>query len=156
MDNIISYPSKIDSQFTVMIIYKDHELYNDLKFQLTELHNSIAALQVSTKNIIIDGEEVARLKLTPNDLLAIEAHEIAHSLLGHGPGCPGSDEESEKEADLLGIALLEIAGHTEASEVLKDKLEALYQIDYRQFESEFDAEADTDLDGLDLYELPEE
>jgi len=150
MDNIISYPSKIDSQFTVMIIYKDHELYNDLKLQLTELHNSIAALQVSTKNIIIDGEEVARLKLTPNDLLAIEAHEIAHSLIGHGPG---SDEESEKEADLLGIALLEIAGHTEASEVLKDKLEALYGIDYRQFESEFDAEADIDLDG---YELPEE
>lgn len=153
MDNIISYPSKIDSQFTVMIIYKDHELYNDLKWQLTELHNSIAALQVSTKNIIIDGEEVARLKLTPNDLLAIEAHEIAHSLIGHGPG---SDEESEKEADLLGIALLEIAGHTEASEVLKDKLEALYGIDYRQFESEFDAEADIDLDGLDLHELPEE
>jgi hypothetical protein len=153
MDNIISYPSKIDSQFTVMIIYKDHELYNDLKFQLTELHNSIAALQVSTKNIIIDGEEVARLKLTPNDLLAIEAHEIAHSLIGHGPGL---DNEFEKEADLLGIALLEIMGHTEASEVLKDKLEALYQIDYRQFESEFNAEADTDLDGLDLYELPEE
>lgn len=143
---IWSYQSKIDPAYTVSILFKTHELYNDIKVQLDNVNNSIAALQIGTKNILIDGEEVLKLNLTQNDVYAIEAHEIAHSIIGHGPG---ADEESEKEADLLGIALLEINGLMTAAEVLKDKLFRMYNIDYRQFEQEFNSELDTD-------EFPEE
>lgn len=143
---IWSYQSKIDPSYTVSILFKTHDLYNDIKVQLDNVNNSIAALQIGTKNILIDGEEVLKLNLTQDDIYAIEAHEIAHSVIGHGPG---TDEESEKEADLLGIALLEINGLMTAAEVLKDKLFRMYNIDYRQFEQEFNSELDTD-------EFPEE
>lgn len=138
---IWSYQSKIDPSYTVSILFKTHELYNDIKVQLNNVNNSIAALQIGTKNILIDGEELLKLNLTQNDIYAIEAHEIAHSIIGHGPG---TDEESEKEADLLGIALLEINGLIDAAEVLKDKLFRMYNIDYRQFEQEFNSELDTE------------
>jgi len=138
---IWSYQSKIDPSYTVSILFKTHELYNDIKVQLNNVNNSIAALQIGTKNILVDGEEILKLKLTQDDIYAIEAHEIAHSIIGHGPG---TDEESEKEADLLGIALLEINGLMDAAEVLKDKLFRMYNIDYRQFEQEFNSELDTD------------
>lgn len=144
--SIWSYQSKIDPSYTVSILFKTHELYNDIKVQLNNVNNSIAALQIGTKNILVDGEEILKLKLTQDDVYAIEAHEIAHSIIGHGPG---TDEESEKEADLLGIALLEINGLMDAAEVLKDKLFRMYNIDYRQFEQEFNSELDTD-------EFPEE
>lgn len=132
-DNIISYQSSINPDFQVLIVYDGHEMYEAISNQLRNI-NSIAALQVGSKTIVIDGELVAEQSIDKDQLLAIEAHEIAHSMLGHEAGY---DEQSEKEADLFAIALLDLDGYDRASEFLKDRLKDLYNIDYTEFEDEW-------------------
>ena len=135
--DVISYASKINPEFTVFILYKEHEGYKTIKESLEKMNNSIAALWVGTKNIFIDGEALADDNIDHDHLTAIEAHEIAHSMLGHGAGI---DETSEKEADLFAIALLSMSGFDRAAEHLKLRLKELYNIDYAAFEEEFDKE----------------
>lgn len=133
--SMVSYQSTISPDFTVFVIYKEHDRYKEIKDSLEKMNNSIGVLLVGTKNIFIDGEAVAEQEIDRDQLLAIEAHEIAHSMLTHEAGI---DEQSEKEADLLGIALLEMSGLQRAASFLKDRMKELYNIDYAAFEEEFD------------------
>jgi len=133
--SIVSYQSTINPDFTVFVIYKEHGRYKEIKDSLEKMNNSIGVLLVGTKNIFIDGEAVAEQEIDRDQLLAIEAHEIAHSMLNHEAGI---DEHSEKEADLLGIALLEMSDLQRAASFLKDRMKELYGIDYAAFEEEFD------------------
>ena len=55
-------------------------------------------------------------------------------MLGHESGV---DEQSEKEADLFAIALLEMDNHIRAASFLKDRMKDLYGIDYAAFEKEY-------------------
>ena len=130
---VIAYKSKINPDYQVHIVYNDYAEYDLIKKSLSEMNNSIGALWVGTKNIFIDGEALADNLIDQDQLLAIEAHEIAHSLLGHESGI---DEQSEKEADLFAIALLEMDDHIRAASFLKDRMKDLYGIDYAAFEKE--------------------
>jgi hypothetical protein len=134
---IIAYSSRINPDFQVFVVYSDSEQYSEIHEYLTKLNNSIGALMIGTKSIFIDGERVTDDCIDVDQLLAIEAHEIAHSMLGHEGGV---DESAEKEADLLAVTLLDMDGYTRASGFLKDRLNDLYGIDYRQFEVEFEDE----------------
>ena len=137
--SIISYRSKIDSQFQVFVVYKEHEHYDFIREMLYKCNNSIAALQVNTTNIYIDGESIE--DLTADQLLAIEAHEIAHYKLKHPAGV---SEDLEIEADLFAISLLELDGYFEAAKYLKQRLNDLYDIDFDEFDSEWnESEEDT-------------
>jgi hypothetical protein len=131
---VIAYKSKINPDYQVHIVYNDYAEYDLIKKSLSEMNNSIGALWVGTKNIFIDGEALADNLIDQDQLLAIEAHEIAHSLLGHESGV---DEQSEKEADLFAIALLEMDAHIRAASFLKDRMKDLYEIDYAAFEKEY-------------------
>ena len=108
---------------------------NFLSLKIAKCYNSIGALWVGTKNIFIDGEAITDDNIDQDHLLAIEAHEIAHSMLNHDAGV---DEQSEKEADLFGIALLEMSGMQRAASILKERMLELYNIDYTKFEEEFE------------------
>lgn len=136
-EHVVAYASKINPEFTVFVIYKEHEGYKTIKESLESMNNSVGALWVGTKNIFIDGELIADLNIDQDHLLALEAHEIAHSMLGHEAGI---DEQSEKEADLLGMALLSIDGYERAKSILGDRMKELYGIDYSDFEDEFEEE----------------
>lgn len=131
---VIAYKSKINPDYQVHIVYNNYAEYDLIKKSLSEMNNSIGALWVGTKNIFIDGEAIADNLIDQDQLLAIEAHEIAHSLLGHESGI---DEQSEKEADLFAIALLEMDNHIRAASFLKDRMKDLYGIDYAAFEKEY-------------------
>lgn len=133
--HVVTYTSKINPEFTVFIVYKEYEGYKAIKDSLEKLNNSIGALWVGTKNIFIDGEAIADQSIDYDHLLALEAHEIAHSMLGHKSGI---DIQSEKEADLFGIALLDMHGFERASSILKDRMKELYNIDYASFEKEWE------------------
>jgi hypothetical protein len=134
-EHVIAYQSAVNPDFTVFVVYKEHEGYNGIKESLEKMNNSIGALWVGTKNIFIDGEAIAEQEIDKDQLLAIEAHECAHSMLGHEAGV---DEQSEKEADLFGIALLEMSDMQRAASILKERMMALYNIDYTKFEEEFE------------------
>ena len=141
---VIAYKSKINPDYQVHIVYNDYAEYDLIKKSLSEMNNSIGALWVGTKNIFIDGEALADNLIDQDQLLAIEAHEIAHSLLGHESGV---DEQSEKEADLFAIALLDMDNHTRAASFLKDRMKDLYGIDYAAFEEEWN-ESDVEEDEM--------
>lgn len=134
---LVAYNSKINPDFQVFVVYSDSTEYSNIKEYLTELNNSIGALMTGTKNIFIDGERIADDNIDSDQLLAIEAHEIAHSMLGHEGGV---DETAEKEADLLAISILDMDGYERAASFLKDRIKELYNIDYSQFEVEFEDE----------------
>jgi hypothetical protein len=127
------YPSRIDENYTVHIVYKESELYESIKKELDEI-KSVGALRVGTKNIYIDGEAVIDNNVDEDQILALEAHEIAHSMLGHEAGM---DEQSEIEANLFGISILDMSGFDRAAEYLKEKLKQDSGIDYEDFEVEF-------------------
>lgn len=132
-NNIIAYKSTINPEFDVLIIYADHEQYNEVTSDLRKM-NSIGALQVGSKTIIIDGEYVTDHNIDKDQILAIEAHEIAHSMLNHNPGY---NKEAEKEADLLAVALLNTFEYNRAAEYIKERLLDLYGIDYSAFEEQY-------------------
>lgn len=144
---IVAYNSKVNPDFQVFVVYSDSEQYSEIREYLTKLNDSIGALMIGTKNIFIDGERVTDENIDSDQLLAIEAHEIAHSMLGHEGGV---DEASEKEADLLAVALLDMDGHERAAGFLKDRLNELYGIDYAAFEEEWNESDAKDL-SLNIY-----
>ena len=131
MEGIIAYNSVINPEYQIFVVYSDSDEYQSIKAALQSMNNSIGALWVGTKNIFVDGERLVDESIDTDQLLAIEAHEIAHSMLGHDSGV---DEQSEKEADLFAIALLDMDKHTRAASFLKDRMKDLYGIDYTAFE----------------------
>jgi len=139
---IVSYNSVINSQYQVFVVFKESEQYAALTEMLTSMNNSIGALWVGTKNIFIDGERVIEEQIDKDQLIAIEAHEIAHSMLNHEGGL---NIQSEKEADLLAIALLETFGYRRSAQFIKDRIKELYGIDYTSFEKEWNESNEEDL-----------
>jgi hypothetical protein len=144
MEGIVAYNSVINPEYQIFVVYSDSDEYQSIKNALQSMNNSIGALWVGTKNIFVDGERLVDESIDTDQLLAIEAHEIAHSMLGHGAGV---DEQSEKEADLFAIALLDMDNYTRAAEFLKDRMKTLYGIDYKAFEEEWN-ESDVEEDEM--------
>ena len=145
-DNTIKiYQSIINSDYTVHIVYKENPGYKDIKESLDSI-KSVGALWVGTTNIFIDGESIIDNNIDQDQILALEAHEIAHSVLQHEAG---TDEQSEKEADLFAITLLDMDGHHRASEYLKERLLTNHGINYSEFEDEFESDFEDDWKVID-------
>ena len=142
MDSIIAYNSPINDEYQVFVVYSNSEEYQSIKMALQSMNDSIGALWIGTKNIFIDGERLIDENIDADQLLAIEAHEIAHSMLNHEAGL---DAQSEKEADLLAIALLETFGYRRSAQFIKDRIKELYGIDYTSFEKEWNESNEEDL-----------
>ena len=121
-EGIETFESRIDHSFTVIVIYKEYEMYSTVRESLESLDNSIGALLPGLGTIVIDGERVNDEGLTDNHLLAIEAHEIAHSRLGHAGE---RNQTHEIEADELAIEILDSIGKKEASALLRERSKSL-------------------------------
>lgn len=121
-EGILSYGSRIDSRFSVLVIYKDSVMYPLVKEAFGELDNSIGAIMPGKSIIIIDGERVQEEGLTDDHLLAIEAHEIAHEILGHEGE---RNQTHEEEADELAIQILDSFSRKEAAALLRERMKSL-------------------------------
>jgi len=80
---------------------------------------------ISEKLMLIDGEQ----KLSKNILKWIEAHEVAHFMLGHGLTIERHPNE-EIDADRLAYQLLDDKGYHKAAKLVKDKFEERHGIKY--------------------------
>lgn len=121
-EGIVSFGSRIDPSFTVIVIYKEYEMYSTVRESLESLDNSVGALLPGHGTIVIDGERVEKEKLTDDHLLAIEAHEIAHERLGHS----GKRNQShEEEADKLAIEILDSISKEKAADLLRERMKSL-------------------------------
>jgi hypothetical protein len=121
-EGILSFGSRIDPRFKVMVIYKESILYDMVKRSLEDLDNSIGALMPGQEIIIIDGERLQEEGLTDDHLLAIEAHEIAHEILGHEGE---RNQAHEEEADELAIQILDSFSRKEAAALLRERVKSL-------------------------------
>jgi len=121
-EDIISFDSRIDPAFNVLVIYKESQTYPLIKASLVSLDNSIGALLPGHNIILIDGERVNEEGLSDDHLLAIEAHEIAHAMLGHAGE---RNQTHELEADELAIEILDSMNKKEASDLLRERLKSL-------------------------------
>lgn len=123
-NGLVAYQSSINNEFVVLVIFSNFPYYTEMRSQLNELDDSIGALIVGTKTILIDGEQCMQLNLDKNAILCIEAHEIAHYILNH---TAGFDLETEKEADVLALGLLNACGHLEAEKMLEERMQRRYK-----------------------------
>jgi len=121
-EDIISFDSRIDPAFNVLVIYKESQTYPLIKASLVSLDNSIGALIPGQNIILIDGERVNEEGLSDDHLLAIEAHEIAHAMLGHAGE---RNQTHELEADELAIEILDSMNKKEASDLLRERMKSL-------------------------------
>jgi hypothetical protein len=121
-EGIVSFGSRIDSRFKVLVIYKESVAYSLVKSSLADLDNSIGALMPGQEIILIDGERVNEEGLSDNHLLAIEAHEIAHEMLGHEGE---RNQTHEEEADELAIKILDSFSRKEAAALLRERVKSL-------------------------------
>ena len=119
---ILSFASRIDPRFNVMVIYKESIMYPLIKDSLEGLDNSIGALMPGKGIIVMDGERIQEESLTDHHLLAIEAHEIAHELLGHEGE---RNQTHEEEADELAIRILDSFSRKEAAALLRERVKSL-------------------------------
>jgi hypothetical protein len=121
-EGIVSFGSRIDPRFKVLVIYKESMTYPLIKESLGFLDNSIGALMPGQEIIIIDGERLQEEGLTDDHLLAIEAHEIAHEILGHEGE---RNQAHEEEADELAIQILDSFSRKEAAALLRERVKSL-------------------------------
>lgn len=101
-DDLISYKSNFLPDLSINVIFKENPNYLKMKKIFDKFGYGFLAPEFKT--IFIDGEIfISEDGLTFDDLKFIEAHEIAHLILGHnGP----RSEKDEIEADLGAYLLL--------------------------------------------------
>ena len=113
MNGSYTYKSQFLPHVTIMIVTDEYPGYEDLRPIFDQLGYGFMVPNKDT--IIIDGEIL--VNEGPDDSLFkfIEAHEVAHILLGHdGP----RDEQEEIEADLGAYLILTKWGYKDSIKML--------------------------------------
>lgn len=114
------FPSHLDSNIIVVIVYPGTKKYESLRSQFQKSGHAFIIHPIKT--IVIDGSVVNEPWFTMDHLMVIQAHEIAHFRAGHA--ILDYDEESvniEKEADWLGHKILHHHDNPSAAALHKEE-----------------------------------
>ena len=104
-NDVLSYPSTFKPDTNILVVFKNYENYGDLKPLFDE--HGYGFYYPKDKTIILNGEDFIGTSSGASDMKIVEAHEIAHLLLGHtGP----YSEDDEMDADLGAYLLLKSKG----------------------------------------------
>ena len=124
MSEPLSYNSEFLPEITVAVVFGDNPQYE----QLLPMFNQYGyGFMVPNKNLVlIDGENILE-NFNVDVLKFIEAHEIAHVILGHdGP----RNEEEELDADLGAYLLLKEKGYTNSIKSLLKNFKQRHHIKF--------------------------
>ncbi len=126
MSKPISYNSEFLPEITISVIFSDSPQYEKLVPFFEEYGFGFL---VPNKNlVVIDGENI--IENFDSDVLKfIEAHEIAHIILGHDG--PRNDDE-ELDADLGAYLLLKNKQKEDSIEYLIDNFENRHGVEFDQ------------------------
>jgi hypothetical protein len=116
------WKSEIDPEWTVFVLFSNDDLYDKVSGIFDQF--GLAFAELESKLIFIDGEHVREQNLTDDHILAVEAHEISHHILNHKSGA--YSDRQEREADWLGIRLLDQMGYGKASSILEKRYSDQY------------------------------
>jgi hypothetical protein len=126
MSELVSYNSEFLPDITISVVFSDSPMYEKLLPFFKEYGYGFL---VPDKNLVlIDGENI--IENFDSDVLKfIEAHEIAHIILGHnGP----RNEEEELDADLGAYLLLKSKGKENSIKHLIDHFEERHGVQFDQ------------------------
>jgi hypothetical protein len=126
--NELTFPSDLDSRFTVAIIFPESDKY----CMVTPLFSVMGhAFLLHERNmIVVDGGTVESDWFTGDHLLVIQAHEIGHQIANHAHFLSkGQNDDEEREADWLGYHLLLHKGFESAAELHKEEYMSRYHSD---------------------------
>ena len=118
---IRQFISEFDSNLQVIIMGKSDFRYDTMKPMFTEF--GFGFIIPAFNLIVIDGEQ----KLGKDVHKFIEAHEVAHYILGHSAEHNASDEI---EADRLAYKLLSDKGYTKSLQLVIEKFEERHGIKF--------------------------
>jgi hypothetical protein len=124
MSKPISYNSEFLPEITIAVVFSDNPQYE----KLTQFFEEYGyGFLVPNKNlVVIDGENIVD-NFDSDVLKFIEAHEIAHIILGHDG--PRNDEE-EMDADLGAYILLKNKGREESIKHLLNNFEDRHGVNF--------------------------
>jgi hypothetical protein len=111
----------------VVVVFNDDPLYSQVKPFFNEYG---FGFMVPGKNLmIIDGEILVDEPDAKDILKFIEAHEVAHILLGHdGP----RNNKDEIDADLKALDLLIEKGYDKSIKILLDKFQERHGVEFNK------------------------
>jgi len=121
----IEYNSEFLTDVIVVVVFNDDPLYSQVKPFFNEYG---FGFMVPGKNLmIIDGEILVGEPDAKDILKFIEAHEVAHILLGHdGP----RNDKDEIDADMMALNLLVGKGYDKSISILLDKFEERHGVKF--------------------------
>jgi len=122
----LSYNSEFLPEITIAVVFGDNPQYEQLLPMFEEYGYGF---MVPNKNLVlIDGENILE-NFNVDVLKFIEAHEIAHVILGHdGP----RNEEEELDADLGAYLLLKEKGYSNSIKSLLKNFKQRHQIKFNE------------------------
>jgi Zn-dependent peptidase ImmA (M78 family) len=128
MSDILSYKSKFEPSVNVFILFKENEMYDEIK-PLFDMYGYGFA-SAADNLVFIDGEEVTSGEQVDEDALRfIEAHEVSHILLGH---TNERNDDDEMDADLGAYVLLKKYNFPESIEILEDNFESRHGVKFKK------------------------
>jgi hypothetical protein len=128
MKDIINYKSKFEPSVTVFLLFKENEMYDEIK-PLFDIYGYGFA-SASDNLVFLDGEVVTSYEQVDEDVLRfIEAHEVSHILLGH---TTERNDDDEMDADLGAYVLLKKFNFPESIEILEDNFESRHGVKFKK------------------------
>jgi hypothetical protein len=128
MKDIINYKSKFEPNVTVFLLFKENEMYDEIK-PLFDIYGYGFA-SASDNLVFLDGEVVTSDEQVDEDVLRfIEAHEVSHILLGH---TTERNDDDEMDADLGAYVLLKKFNFPESIEILEDNFESRHGVKFKK------------------------
>ena len=128
MKDIINYKSKFEPNVTVFLLFKENEMYDEIK-PLFDIYGYGFA-SASDNLVFLDGEVVTSNEQVDEDVLRfIEAHEVSHILLGH---TTERNDDDEMDADLGAYVLLKKFNFPESIEILEDNFESRNGVKFKK------------------------
>lgn len=123
--------SKILDGYSLVIFYPEDKEY--ALFQPLFKIYGLAVTDTQSNVAYVDGGAFEEQNLDNDYLDAIDAHEMAHVILGHGVQEPNPTEEIE--ADYFAILLLKAFGYVDAANILIDNFQVRHNILYDEVEA---------------------
>jgi hypothetical protein len=121
----IEYRSEFLNDVTVVVVFNDDPLYSQVKGFFEQYG---FGFMVPGQNLmIIDGEILVGQPDAKDILKFIEAHEIAHIILGHNSP---RNEKDEIDADLKALDLLIEKGYDKSIKLLLDHFEERHGVEF--------------------------
>jgi len=128
MKDIINYKSKFEPNVTVFLLFKENEMYDEIKPLFDVYGYGFAS--ASDNLVFLDGEVVTSNEQVDEDVLRfIEAHEVSHILLGH---TTERNDDDEMDADLGAYVLLKKFNFPESIEILEDNFESRNGVKFKK------------------------